>query len=651
MAAPILHTSPVTANATATDTNPTTTAISSSLPSSVEVTMATMSPSIITTPAASSSMSASLTPLGRPNRTRIAGAVRTLGYPELKTDNNSGIDLLPVAATIGKYRILRELGVGSFSFVRLALDVSSVPSSATSMNVTTAGSMNASASSSVDIHNTSCIEDIADAGSLPPTADTYNTDRVPIQYPLSHMPRKVALKCVDRTDESKTKLLRQEAAILHSLHGFGLELSEASLPSDLSELSPLLEPSHSSRQPELVDKPDALHSPIRAGAGAYDQLTAAQRDRLRNGQTHIVRSGELLENDRVLCLVLEYCPGVELFDHILDRHVVLSSGATGIPESEAKKIFRSLLEAVYFLHHHNIAHCDLKLENILVTESTPPIVKLIDFGLSLHYDPASKAAFARGSEPYISPELVLRQSINPLKADVWALGVILYAMLTLRMPFSADPPPLRGLSTLSSGGDSITSGMLATPQTPITPNPGMMSLSPAPSLVLPTLETPMRPNSFTLQSGLSYGTVASTATPNNQMQPMSPSNDTSTLRSRPSLSNGNPSTRRMFHRIAVGTYSYTPEETQYLSADAMNLVSRLLTRDATRRPYVWELFDHAWFSDMDTDGDAVAQTTNNTHDGNGVHPSAPLSDTRLGMGEGLNGVFPALSLSTARYAV
>ncbi|KAH9271244.1 hypothetical protein BASA83_006566 [Batrachochytrium salamandrivorans] len=274
MAAPILHTSPVTANATATDTNPTTTSnlifitILSGSHNGNNVTFNhNNAGSFIVN-------SASLTPLGRPNRTRIAGAVRTSRYPELKTIINSGIDLLPVAATI-------------------------VPSSATSMNVTTAGSMNASASSSVDIHNTSCIEDKADAGSLPPTADTYNTDRVPIQYPLSHMPKR---------------------------------------------------------------------------RGAYDQLTAAQRDRLRNGQTHIVRSGELLENDRVLCLVLEYCPGVELFDHILDRHVVLSSGATGIPESEAKKIFRSLLEAVYFLHHHNIAHCDLKLENILVTESTPPIV-------------------------------------------------------------------------------------------------------------------------------------------------------------------------------------------------------------------------------------------------------------------------------------
>ena len=70
-------------------------------------------------------------------------------------------------------------------------------------------------------------------------------------------------------------------------------------------------------------------------------------------------------------MVLEYCPGGELFDYIVDRE--------RLSEDESRSFFRQIVAAVAYIHQSGYAHRDLKPENILIDEDQN--LKLIDFGL------------------------------------------------------------------------------------------------------------------------------------------------------------------------------------------------------------------------------------------------------------------------------
>lgn len=131
-------------------------------------------------------------------------------------------------------------------------------------------------------------------------------------------------------------------------------------------------------------------------------------------------------------LVLEYVPSQDMFDYIMDHHTIIQGDSLGIPELEAKRLFHQLLLSLEYLHGQGYSHGDLKLENILVGNS----LKLIDFGFSQPTQEPLK--LHHGSEPYLCPEMVMRLPTDTCKADVWASGVVLFCLLTSRMPFDAS---------------------------------------------------------------------------------------------------------------------------------------------------------------------------------------------------------------------
>lgn len=104
--------------------------------------------------------------------------------------------------------------------------------------------------------------------------------------------------------------------------------------------------------------------------------------------------------------------------------------------SETKTLFRKLTEIVAYLHKQNVAHRDLKLGNICFWDIQNP--KLVDFGLArvgahLNFDEQAGTAY------YMSPETVRRaKNKQAAKADVWALGVILFYLLNKSYPFDAE---------------------------------------------------------------------------------------------------------------------------------------------------------------------------------------------------------------------
>jgi serine/threonine protein kinase len=105
----------------------------------------------------------------------------------------------------------------------------------------------------------------------------------------------------------------------------------------------------------------------------------------------------------------------------------LEKATYGLKEEEAIQIFSKLVNIIDDIHSCGIAHKDLKPENIFVDPSSHE-VSVIDFGLSSVVDGKKEKKFC-GSPLYMAPEMLNKEDYDPIQADVWSIGVILYEML------------------------------------------------------------------------------------------------------------------------------------------------------------------------------------------------------------------------------
>jgi len=139
-------------------------------------------------------------------------------------------------------------------------------------------------------------------------------------------------------------------------------------------------------------------------------------------------------------IFMELAGGGELFDQVIDR------GANAMGEDVAKGFIRQMLAGVQHCHERMIAHRDLKLENVLLTKEG--VVKVIDFGLSHVYEKKPDGTADRstplkdmcGSKSYAAPEVMGGHGYDGFAADVWSLGVSLFAMLSGFFPLDEATP-------------------------------------------------------------------------------------------------------------------------------------------------------------------------------------------------------------------
>ena len=134
----------------------------------------------------------------------------------------------------------------------------------------------------------------------------------------------------------------------------------------------------------------------------------------------------------ILIIVMEYCEVGDLSYHIKRR----IKNDQFFDETEIFDWFIQICLALEYVHSRKIIHRDLKAQNIFLTGHLA--VKLGDFGISKVLEKSNAAAqTVVGTPYYMSPEACQSQPYTS-KSDVWALGIILYELCTLRHAFSAD---------------------------------------------------------------------------------------------------------------------------------------------------------------------------------------------------------------------
>ena len=87
------------------------------------------------------------------------------------------------------------------------------------------------------------------------------------------------------------------------------------------------------------------------------------------------------------------------------------------------------------MHSQKIAHRDIKLENILI--DTNEKIKIIDFGFSVNFhQDGKKMKMLCGTPCYMAPEIVSKKHYDAARADIWAMGIVLYRILFGIFPFA-----------------------------------------------------------------------------------------------------------------------------------------------------------------------------------------------------------------------
>ncbi|CAK7896867.1 serine/threonine-protein kinase Gin4p [[Candida] anglica] len=143
---------------------------------------------------------------------------------------------------------------------------------------------------------------------------------------------------------------------------------------------------------------------------------------------NVLRLYDVWETSKALYLVLEYVEGGELFDLLVERGP--------LQEIEAVKYFRQIILGTAYCHALGICHRDLKPENLLLDSSLN--VKLADFGMAALESNGKLLETSCGSPHYAAPEIVSGLKYHGAASDVWSCGVILFALLTGRLPFDDE---------------------------------------------------------------------------------------------------------------------------------------------------------------------------------------------------------------------
>lgn len=151
---------------------------------------------------------------------------------------------------------------------------------------------------------------------------------------------------------------------------------------------------------------------------------------------NIVRFFGLDREDLISFLLMEYVEGVSL------QSEILRNNGAPLKNNRVLEILQPICSALHYAHQQGITHCDLKPGNILIDHNGR--VLLTDFGIARTLDAATATMAGIGTPAYMAPELVRGEEPTP-QTDVYALGVVLYEMLTGgERPFTGEGASITG---------------------------------------------------------------------------------------------------------------------------------------------------------------------------------------------------------------
>ena len=147
---------------------------------------------------------------------------------------------------------------------------------------------------------------------------------------------------------------------------------------------------------------------------------------------NIAKLYEVIKTDKQILLVQELIEGISLRDYY-NKEIRNQKGISIHKENVFKNIFKQIFDAMNYLHKKNIAHRDIKLENILMKKNYE--IKIIDFGFSM-YNPENKLqSFFCGTPNYMPPEIAEKKPYIGQYADLWSLGVLVFKFYCADFPF------------------------------------------------------------------------------------------------------------------------------------------------------------------------------------------------------------------------
>jgi len=183
-----------------------------------------------------------------------------------------------------------------------------------------------------------------------------------------------------------------------------------------------------------------LADQLRNDEFAWARLLREARLASQLSHPHIGAIYDLGEEDGNAFVTMEYIEGLPLSE-------VIPEG--GMPAEQVRRYGAEIANALAYAHEHGVIHGDLKGSNILITSEGS--TKLVDFGLGRRIPrngmaeitssrlPLGEASATAGTLPYLAPE-VLRGDTTSMASDCWALGVLLYQMVTGELPFQGWTP-------------------------------------------------------------------------------------------------------------------------------------------------------------------------------------------------------------------
>lgn len=153
----------------------------------------------------------------------------------------------------------------------------------------------------------------------------------------------------------------------------------------------------------------------------------------------LIHLHDAFEDESEMVLVYEFMSGGELFEKVAEDSNRMS-------ETDAINYVRQLCQGLKVMHEKNIAHLDVKPENLMFTTKRANELKLIDFGLAAKLDPRETVKVSTGTAEFAAPEIVTQGNIG-FYTDMWSVGVLSYVLLSGLSPFagSSDQETLRNV--------------------------------------------------------------------------------------------------------------------------------------------------------------------------------------------------------------